>query len=54
VKQQYLTLIEREELYLELGHRLICEKRFLEFLAAHFRPRVPEIGKESTAQRSAS
>lgn len=54
VKQQYLTLIEREELYLELGHRLICEKTFLEFLAAHFRPRVPEIGKESAAQGSAS
>lgn len=53
VKKLYLTEIEREELYLELGHRLICEKRFLEFLASHFRPNVPELGKESATQGSA-
>lgn len=45
IKQQYLVLVAREEPYIEITNRLICEKRFLELIASHFRQGSPETGK---------
>lgn len=41
IKQCYLTRIQRDEWYLELGDRLVCEKEYLTLLAQHLELKLP-------------